>query len=120
VIRNADQFDLVTLGAACRGAVDRARAGELALDERVGASATVSNLGAHGITAGTPVINGPEALLAFMGAVEARPVVRDGAIVVRSMMTLSIAFDHRVVDGMAAAAFVASIKRMLEAADALE
>ncbi|HUP76002.1 MAG TPA: dihydrolipoamide acetyltransferase family protein [Acidimicrobiales bacterium] len=119
VIRNADRLDLAGLSAACRGAVDRARADELALDECSGASATVSNLGAHGITAGTPVINGPEALLAFMGAVESRAVVRDGGIVVRSMMTLSIAFDHRVVDGVAAAAFVASVKRLLETIDAL-
>jgi pyruvate dehydrogenase E2 component (dihydrolipoamide acetyltransferase) len=120
VIRNADRFDLRELSAACRSAVDRARADELAPDERVGASATVSNLGAHGITAGTPVINGPEALLAFMGAVEARAVVRDSAIVARSMMTLSIAFDHRVADGMAAAAFVATVKGLLESTDALE
>ena len=117
VIRNADRLDLAALSVACRGAVDRAKADQLAPDERAGASATVSNLGAHGITAGTPVINGPEALLAFMGAVEARAVVREGVIVVRSMMTLSIAFDHRVVDGMAAAAFVARVKRLLETID---
>jgi pyruvate dehydrogenase E2 component (dihydrolipoamide acetyltransferase) len=119
VIRNADRLDLAALSAACRGAVDRARADQSARDERSGASATVSNLGAHGIMAGTPVINGPEALLAFMGAVEARAVVREGAIVVRSMMTLSIAFDHRVVDGLAAAAFVACVKRLLETIDDL-
>ena len=64
--------------------------------------------------AGTPVINGPEALVAFVGAVGPRPVVRDGAVVIRSMMTLSVAFDHRVVDGAAAAAFVTSIKARLE------
>jgi pyruvate/2-oxoglutarate dehydrogenase complex dihydrolipoamide acyltransferase (E2) component len=88
-------------------------------DERAGASATVSNLGGYGITAGTPVINGPESLLAFMGTVEPRAVVRDGAIVIRSTMTLSIAFDHRVVDGMAAAAFVASVKQRLESTEVL-
>jgi pyruvate dehydrogenase E2 component (dihydrolipoamide acetyltransferase) len=70
VIRNADRLDLAALSVACRGAVDRAKADQSAPDERAGASATVSNLGAHGITAGTPVINGPEALLAFMGAVQ--------------------------------------------------
>lgn len=120
VIRNADRLDRVALSAACRGAVDRARADDLSPADRAGASATVSNLGAHGITAGTPVINGPEALLAFMGAVEPRAVVREGAVVIRPMMTLSIAFDHRVVDGMAAAAFVADVKRLLETADAPE
>ena len=114
VIKNADQLDLGALSSACRGAVDRARADQLGLDERVAASATVSNLGQHGVVAGTPVINGPEALLAFVGAVEPRPVVRDGAVVIRAMMTLSVAFDHRVVDGAAAAAFVTSIKARLE------
>ena len=116
VIKNADRLDQVALRAACRDAIDRARSGQLLQDDRVGASATVSNLGHFGITAGTPVINGPEALLAFVGAVDARAVVRDGAIVIRSMMTLSIAFDHRVVDGAAAAAFVATIKSRLERA----
>jgi pyruvate dehydrogenase E2 component (dihydrolipoamide acetyltransferase) len=114
VIRNADKLDLVALHAACRDAVDRAKADRLTPDERAGASATVSNLGGYGIIAGTPVINSPESLLAFMGSVEPRAVVRDGAIVIRSMMTLSIAFDHRVVDGMAAAAFVASVRNLLE------
>ncbi|MEO5838268.1 MAG: dihydrolipoamide acetyltransferase family protein [Acidimicrobiales bacterium] len=114
VIRNADRLELSALRAACRDAIDRAKADQLSPDERVGASATVSNLGGYGIVAGTPVINGPESLLAFMGSVAPRAVVRDGAITIRSMMTLSIAFDHRVVDGMAAAAFVASVTTRLE------
>ena len=119
VVRHADRLDLDSLRAACRDVVARAQADQLTADERAGASATVSNLGAHGITAGTPVINGPEALLVFMGAVEPRPVVRGEAVVVRPMMTLSCAFDHRVVDGVAAAAFVASVKSMIETGDRL-
>ena len=115
VIRNADKLDRAELHAAFRGAVDRAKADQL--DERAGASATVSNLGGYGIVAGTPVINSPESLLAFMGSVEPRAVVRNGAIVIRSMMTLSVAFDHRVVDGMAAAAFVASVRNLLESTE---
>jgi pyruvate dehydrogenase E2 component (dihydrolipoamide acetyltransferase) len=120
VIRNADRLDLVALHAAFRDAVDRAKADRLASDERAGASATVSNLGGYGIVAGTPVINSPESMLAFMGSVEPRAVVRDGAVVVRSMMTLSVAFDHRVVDGMAAAAFVASVRKLLESTGPFE
>jgi pyruvate dehydrogenase E2 component (dihydrolipoamide acetyltransferase) len=119
VIRNADRLDLAALQSAYRRAVDRAKSDRLSPDERIGASATVSNLGGYGITAGTPVINGPESLLAFMGSVAPRAVVREGSIVIRSTMTLSIAFDHRVVDGVAAAAFVASVKARLESADAL-
>ena len=114
VVKNADQLDLVALSAVCRDAIDRARSDQLVFDDRVGASATVSNLGQYGIVAGVPVINGPEALLAFVGAVEPRAVVRDGVVVVRPMMTLSVAFDHRVVDGAAAAAFVANVRTLLE------
>jgi pyruvate dehydrogenase E2 component (dihydrolipoamide acetyltransferase) len=114
VVARADQLDLVALQAACRDRVDRARSDRLTADDRAGASATVSNLGAHGITAGTPVLNGPESVLVFMGAVEPRAVVRDGVVVVRTMMTLSCAFDHRVVDGVAAAAFVATVRSLLE------
>ena len=119
VVRHADRLDLDSLRRACRDVVTRAQADQLTADDRAGASATVSNLGGHGIKAGTPVINGPEALLAFMGAVERRAVVRDDAIVVCPMMTLSCAFDHRVVDGVAAAAFVASLKSRIEAGDRL-
>ncbi|MEO8693391.1 MAG: dihydrolipoamide acetyltransferase family protein [Acidimicrobiales bacterium] len=119
VIRDANRLDLVAMQAAYRDAVDRAKSDQLSPHERVGASATVSNLGGYGITAGTPVINGPESMLAFMGSVAPRAVVREGAVVICSTMTLSIAFDHRVVDGVAAAAFVAGVRSRLESTDAL-
>jgi pyruvate/2-oxoglutarate dehydrogenase complex dihydrolipoamide acyltransferase (E2) component len=115
VVEHADRLDLAALSSACRRAVDRARAGTAVAGERVGASATVSNLGGHGVIAGVPVINGPESLLAFAGVVEPRAVVRAGVVVIRSTMTLSVAFDHRVVDGAAAAAFVGAVKTRLEA-----
>ena len=119
VVRRADRLALGALQIACRDVVERAKAGRLTADDRTGASATVSNLGAHGIKAGSPVLNGPEAMLAFMGAVEPRAVVRDGEVVIRPTMTLSCAFDHRVVDGVAAAAFVSSVKSMIETGDRL-
>jgi pyruvate dehydrogenase E2 component (dihydrolipoamide acetyltransferase) len=89
----------------------------LTADDRAGATATVSNLGRQGIVAGTPVLNGPEPVLVFVGAVEPRAVVRDDAIVARTMMTLSCAFDHRVIDGVGAAMFVATLKGLLETTD---
>jgi pyruvate dehydrogenase E2 component (dihydrolipoamide acetyltransferase) len=117
VVPRADRLDLGGLQSACRDRIERARSGQLTADDRAGASATVSNLGAHGITAGTPVLRGPEAVLVFMGAAEPRAVVRDGSIVVRTIMTLSCAFDHRVVDGVTAAAFVGTLKELLESSD---
>src|SRR5439155_13989066 len=77
-------------------------------------SLTVSNLGMFGIRAGTPVINLGEPILVFVGAVEDRPVVAESQIVVRPMLTLSIAYDHRVADGVAAARFTHGLKESLE------
>src|SRR5439155_15004159 len=77
-------------------------------------SLTVSNLGMFGIRAGTPVINLGEPILVFVGAVEDRPVVAEGQIVVRPTLTLSIAYDHRVADGVAAARFTRGLKESLE------
>jgi pyruvate dehydrogenase E2 component (dihydrolipoamide acetyltransferase) len=80
----------------------------------VGASATVSNLGNYGIRAGTPVLHSPEPVLFFAGAVEERAKVIDGNITVRTMVTLSFAFDHRVTDGAPAARFVGTVRDILE------
>jgi len=114
VIRRADQRSLAEIAAAAKRLVDKARSTGLEAADLQGGSFSVSNLGPYGIRAGTPVLNAPEAMLIFVGAVEERPVVRDGAVVIRSMVTLSIAYDHRVTDGAAAARLSARIKALLE------
>jgi pyruvate/2-oxoglutarate dehydrogenase complex dihydrolipoamide acyltransferase (E2) component len=111
VIANADRLALTELAATI------ARATGSGDGDAVAASATVSNLGAHGIKAGTPVLNSPEAVLLFAGAVEDRPVVRDGKVDIRTMCTLSVAFDHRVTDGAPAARFCAALRDRLEQPD---
>src|SRR5262249_1669282 len=86
--------------------------------ENIGnASLTVSNLGMFGIHFGTPVINLGESILVFVGAVEDRPVVIDGQIVIRPMLTLSIAYDHRLADGVAASQFTRGLKGRLQTLD---
>jgi len=115
VIRHADRLSVVELAAESQRLIEAARSGRLGPENIGGASLTVSNLGMFGIRAGTPVINLGEPVLVFVGAVEDRPVVVDGQIIVRPMLTLSIAYDHRVADGVAAARFTRGLKEGLEA-----
>jgi pyruvate dehydrogenase E2 component (dihydrolipoyllysine-residue acetyltransferase) len=114
VVRSADQLSLLAISSEARRLAAKARGEGLDPEDFGAGTFTVSNLGVFGIRAGTPVVNPPEAMLVFVGAVEDRPVVRDGAIVVRPTLTLSIAYDHRVADGAAAARVTARIRELLE------
>ena len=114
VIRQADKRSVVELVDESQRLITAARSGKLGLDDMGNASLTVSNLGMYGIRFGTPVINLGEPILIFVGAVEDRPVAVDGQVVIRPMLTLSIAYDHRVADGVAAAGFSQSVKQTLE------
>ena len=114
VIRGADGLSIAQLVKDRQRLVEAARAGQLQSADMGQASLTVSNLGMFGIRAGTPVINLGEPLLVFVGTVEERPVVYNGQIVARPMLTLSIAYDHRVADGVAASRFSQGLKEALE------
>ena len=114
VIRGADGLSIAQLVKDRQRLVEAARAGQLQAADMGQASLTVSNLGMFGIRAGTPVINLGEPLLVFVGTVEERPVVHNGQIVARPMLTLSIAYDHRVADGVAASRFSQGLKEVLE------
>ena len=114
VIRHADQKGLRAFGTELRALVERARAGKSLPDELTGGTFTITNLGMHEIDVFTPIINLPEAAILGVGRIQAKPVVRDGQIVVRQMWTLSLAFDHRLVDGAPAARFLQRIKQFIE------
>ena len=114
VVRRADKLSVKDFAAESVRLIEAARNGRLGADDIGNASLTVSNLGMFGIRFGTPVINLGEPILVFVGAVEDRPVVDHGQIVIRPMMTLSIAYDHRVTDGVGAAAFTHKLKQRLE------
>ncbi len=103
------------LGAAVDDVIARARAGTLAPTELSGSTFTVSNFGALGLDEGVPVINYPEAAILGMGALKPRAVVVDGSVVARPTMTLTCAFDHRIVDGAQAAAFLTDLRGLIEA-----
>ncbi len=117
VVRRADLLDIDTLADRTRELATRARATGLAIGDVGPASATVSNLGAYGIRAGTAVLPVEQAVLVFVGAIEERAVVRDGTVVVRSMCTLSVTYDHRVVDGVTAARLTTTVATLLEQGD---
>jgi len=119
VIREADRLPLGELAKESRRLAAKARERGLEADDFGTGTFTVSNLGAFGIRAGTPVLNPPESVLVFVGAVGERAVVRDGSIVARTIVTLSIAYDHRVADGAAAARLTARIRELLEDPDSL-
>ncbi len=114
VIRGANGLSITQLVRERQRLVEAARAGQLQSADMGQASLTVSNLGMFGIRAGTPVINLGEPILVFVGVVEERPVVHNGQIVARPMLTLSIAYDHRVADGVAASRLSQGLKEALE------
>jgi len=114
VIRDADRKGLRQLGTEFRTLVERVRVGKSLPDDLSGSTFTITNLGMYGVDAFTPVINLPEAAILGVGRIVDKPVVRDGQVVVRSMLTLSLAFDHRLTDGAPAARFLQRIGRLIE------
>jgi 2-oxoisovalerate dehydrogenase E2 component (dihydrolipoyl transacylase) len=114
VVRNADVLSLWDLAADIRRVSERARSNKATRDELVGSTITVTSLGKLGGIASTPVINAPEVAIIGLNKADDRPVVRDGAVIVRRIMNLSSSFDHRFVDGYDAAAMIQTLKDMLE------
>jgi len=114
VVRNADRKPLPTIAAENRELAERARAGKLGPADVTGGTFTVTNLGAFGIDSFTPIINPPEAAILGVGRIVERIARRDADLVWQQMMTLSLTFDHRVVDGAPAAAFLQTLREVLE------
>jgi pyruvate dehydrogenase E2 component (dihydrolipoamide acetyltransferase) len=114
VIRDADTMGLREFGTRFRDLVSRTREGKSLPDELTGGTFTITSLGMYDIDAFTPVINLPEAAILGVGRIQPKPAVRDDKVVVCHMITLSLAFDHRLVDGAPAARFLQHIKRLVE------
>jgi len=89
-------------------------ANQLALDDITGGTFTITNLGLYGIDAFTPVLNPPESAILGVGALREKAVARDGEVVAQLSVTLSLTFDHRVIDGAPAARFLARIRELIE------
>lgn len=114
VLRNATVRPLRELTADLVALVDRARAGRLGPADLEGGTFTITNLGAQRVEAFTPILNPPEAAILGIGRIAPKPAVVDGRLAVRTGSTLSLSFDHRVVDGAPAAAFLARLAEILE------
>jgi pyruvate dehydrogenase E2 component (dihydrolipoamide acetyltransferase) len=114
VLRDADARSLRELAAELLELVDTARAGRLSPSEMQGGTFTITNLGAYRVDGFTPIINPPETAILGVGRIADKAVVVDGKVEPRTMCTLSLSFDHRVVDGVPAAAFLARLAELLE------
>jgi len=114
VIHNSDQKNLHQFAQEFRDLVDRARNRKSLPDDLSGGTFTITSLGAFGVDAFTPVINLPEAAILGVGRIVEKVVPRDGQMVIRSMLTLSLVFDHRLVDGAPAARFLSYIRELIE------
>lgn len=114
VVHHAERRSVVELDADLARLSEGARSGTVTLEELRGSTITISNLGTLGGLVSTPIINHPEVAIVGVNKIVERPVVRDGAVVVRSVMNLSCSFDHRVIDGWDAATFVRRLRELLE------
>jgi len=113
VVRGTACKSIAQISADIEALAERARQGELAVEEMRGGTFTITNVGPLGGTALIPTINYPEVAILGMGKVQEKPVVRDGQIVIRKMLPLTLAFDHRIADGADAARFVTELIRQL-------
>ena len=116
---DADAKDLGQIAAETRALAERVRDGKVTPPELSGGTFTVSNLGMFGVTDFVAVINPPQAAILAVGAMAPKPVVRDGAIVARNTMSVTLTCDHRILYGADAAQFLARIRALLEAPLAL-
>ncbi|MCL2368013.1 MAG: 2-oxo acid dehydrogenase subunit E2 [Oscillospiraceae bacterium] len=114
VIQDADRLTLTELSARAKDLAARARAGKLSPDECMGSVFTVSNLGASGVLAFTPILNEPNAAILGIGSIHEELALIDGAVAARKFVMLSLTYDHRIIDGAAATAFQRQIKGLLE------
>ena len=113
-VTDADKKSLTEISAEVKELAKLAREGKLPMEKLKGGTFTITNLGMYGIESFTPIINQPEVAILGVTTMEDRAVVRGGEIVIRPMMTLSLTFDHRVVDGSVAAEFLQRVKALLE------
>jgi 2-oxoglutarate dehydrogenase E2 component (dihydrolipoamide succinyltransferase) len=114
VLRNADSMGFATVEKTIADFGRRARDGKIKLEELQGGTFSITNGGVFGSLMSTPILNTPQSAILGMHRIEERPVVRNGAIVIRPMMYLALSYDHRVIDGREAVTALVRIKEALE------
>lgn len=113
VVQNTDKKSLREIAQEARGLAEKARAGKLTLEEVSGGTFTVSNLGMFGVDGFTPIINAPQIGILGVGRIVEKPAIYRGEVAKRSMMVLSLTFDHRIIDGAPAGAFLQTVADLL-------
>jgi 2-oxoglutarate dehydrogenase E2 component (dihydrolipoamide succinyltransferase) len=114
VVRRADQLSFAEVEKAINDLGTRAREGQLAMDELVGGTFTISNGGVYGSLMSAPILNPPQVGILGMHKIQDRPVAIDGEIKIRPMMYLALSYDHRIVDGREAVGFLVRVKECIE------
>ncbi|WP_226662526.1 dihydrolipoamide acetyltransferase family protein [Alteriqipengyuania lutimaris] len=114
IVRNADGLGLAEISATMKGLAERARSGQLRPEEYQGGTATLSNMGMHGIRQFDAVINPPQAMILAIGSARPQPRIVDGALAEESVISVTGSFDHRAIDGADAAAFLNAFQTIVE------
>ncbi len=115
VVRNADRKTVAEIARDIKGLQERAESNQLTSEDLSGGTITVSNLGFYGVETGTPIINPPQSCMVFIGAIMNKALaLNDALLTVAPMLELSIAYDHRFIDGMTASRFTTGLKEELE------
>ena len=114
VLRDAERLGLAEIETSIAAFGERAKSGSLSLDDLTGGTFTITNGGVFGSMLSTPILNPPQSAILGMHKIQDRPVVIDGAIVIRPMMYLALSYDHRIIDGADAVSFLVAIKEALE------
>ena len=114
IVKDAGNKSRAVIAREAKALAERARAGELQPDEYEGGTFTVSNMGMMGVLSFNSIINPPQGAILSVGAGAPRPVVIDGALSMATVMTLTLAVDHRCIDGVTAAEFIGELKSILE------
>lgn len=114
VVRNADKKTLLQVASTVKELVEKAKEGRLVKEDVTGGTFTITNLGMYGVEVFIPIINPPEAAILGVGKITEKPVIMNKEMQIKPMMYLSLAYDHRIVDGAPAAQFLQKVKQILE------
>jgi len=114
IIRRADQKGLAAISNEMKALIERARAGKLKPEEFQGGGFSISNMGMYGVSEFAAIINPPQAAILAVAAGIQRPVIKNGAVAIATMMTCTLSVDHRAVDGALGAEWLAAFKQVVE------
>ena len=114
IVKDVANKSFVTIAEETKSLVKRAKAGKLKPEEYEGGTFTISNMGMFGVTSFNSIINPPQAAILSVGAAQISPVVKKGEISTATLMNLTLAVDHRCIDGAVAAEFIGELKSILE------